>query len=291
MLGWFKRRRKGVPCQALAKTRLTQIRDTKGFDHGVIVDEQRHQVTLIAEVTDGDPEHWDSFVNHMLADEALACLTKVTTANSTLVAATFTATEKTEKKDSEQFLTSRAVQAEEIMSAGRAAGWTLEPCDRAAVRAWIDSVWPSPENTSAWPPTTGELTETDKILTVSSESTAAVTAVFETDVNGDPALTKTLDEIAATTDGSVRFAHLVRPALRELDEGNAIGQETGLVTIVSETAEDVAADADAFITVLDPHSRLRCHRMVGRQQVGLLAGAGAGTLPWQHLTLTGKAAA
>ena len=53
----------------------------------------------------------------------------------------------------------------------------------------------------------------------------------------------------------------------------------------------VEAVVAVIVAALSPRVRLRTHRMVGRQGLGLVMACGAGVLGWQHAAMTARAVA
>lgn len=286
-MGLFTRRRRAqAVCRLLADSELAQIRDTRGFDHGVIIDSGHGQMTLISTVTADDGGDYAAMISAMAADADLVSLTRVTEDNGRYLSATFAATEKTERKHREEFLSTRAVKAENFMHTAAAAGIRLEPVDKAGMSALAARVWPAGAGGQQWPPVADDVEETVSTITC-LPSDMPVNIVFEVDVDAVEALDEFLDELAVET-GVLRSSVVVRPPLAEAAEPESTGRRCALVTVRGANVEDAEDTAAELVSGLSPLVRLRVHRMLGRQQAGLLAGAGLGVLGWQQINLTGK---
>lgn len=288
---WLSGKPKVKQPAALAGTEVAAIRDTRGFDHGVIIDPKRHQATLLARLdSDFDGESWQQFAASIASDTDLTALARVTGDGATIVSATFTATEKKDRKDQSAFLASRAVQADSLMTSATSNGVGLNPLDKQDVIAFAWHIWADAPAGAQWPPVTDDVAESDRDITLVHGRTETIAATFEADIEDAMELDETLRQIAESAGDVMRYTQILRPAMPELNDPDVAGRTVGLVTIFGETARDVDEETSGLLDAVSAFGRLRMHRMQQRQQVGLIACAGLGALPWQQLALTGKAA-
>lgn len=288
---WLGGQPKKKQCVCLIGTELATFRDTRGFDHGVIIDTKRRQATLLASLdAEFSDDSWRSFVTDIAADRDLACLSRITGDGVPIVSATFRATEKQDKKDTSAFMASRAVQADSLMTAASANGVRLTPLDRQAVREYAQAIWANGMPANQWPPVADDIDETDATLCRVHGSGQTYSVAFEADISTSAGLSGLLRSVAQQAPDVIRYAEIVRPAVADLAEDNEVGRTVGLVTVYGEYPADVAEETDGLMQAVGAHGRLRLHRLIGRQQVGLITGAGLGALAWQQLQMTGKAA-
>ncbi|MGP3702131.1 hypothetical protein ACR3EC_11545 [Corynebacterium diphtheriae] len=267
----------GFTASTLAGLKLHHVRDVNGFDHGVVYDAKHCQATTVATVAGTQPtkEQWEAFETAMAADKGLIAMAIAHDGEATTVGMTFRATEPKDRKDYTEFLTRLARQGAGVLGAGDDNGIELHPMDKEALTHYVASLWGGGDQ---FPPTADTGAESWQHITV-----AGITrALFDVDLTVDG-----IDErfLAWANDEAmpVAYTRLFRPAQKP--DGDGPGRFSGIATITADSVDELNGVAAGLIRMCPARQRLRIHRMLGRQQIGLWACAGVGVLPWQHLNL------
>lgn len=276
----------GFSSPVLRALTATSVRDTAGFDRGVLLDERYHQATVISRLDENNSDvaldTWHAFEQLLVdEDDVLACSTISEHGGeeqTRLVALTFAATESKEKKDHTELLTNLALHVDRTSQTAESLGIILWPLSHEEVISYACTVWSAED--VAWPPQTASGYETARFIT--TDHTVSVT--FEINIDNEKWLESEiyslLDEVA---DGPlIRCSRVFRPAIEHAD--NVHGRRFLFVTLTDASEEAVELQIRDFIAHLTPRARLRVRRFISRQQTGLLAAAGL-VSAWDHISL------
>lgn len=276
----------GFSSETLRGLTVTSVRDTAGFERGVVLDQRHHQATVISRVDDASNDvtldTWHAFENLLIDDEdVLACSTIAeygATGNPRLVALTFAATESKEKKDHTELLTTLALHVDRTTQKAESLGIVLWPFSQEEITSYAATVWSADD--TQWPPQSASGHETARFIT--TDNTVSVT--FEINIDGEEWLEwEVYSLVDDVTEGPmIRCCRVFRPAIVPVDDVH--GRRFVFITITDTSEEAVELQIRDFIAHLTPRARLRVRRFTSRQQVGLLAGAGL-INAWDHISL------
>ena len=150
---------------------------------------------------------------------------------------------------------------------------------RAAAAVWSSVQAPS------WPPMAASVEETPASIVIDGQAHV----VLEIDTGFPEAEAEIVDALAAIELGPrVRWVRTYRPSAVDGGQGR---RSSVLVVSMTADVDRVEAVVAVIVAALSPRVRLRTHRMVGRQGLGLVMACGAGVLGWQHAAMTARAVA
>ena len=288
---WFKKKSAdGVVAPALKATTLESSIDAGGFDFAAVVDRARAQATvgLVAadqRVVIDELHEWE---DHVGAVDGLVAAVSVLEAGPgagpARLWATFRARTKTARKEPEAFVAELAKRGDDLYGAAADAGIEADPMGAGEVTRSAAAVWSSVQ-APAWPPVAAAVEETPESIVIDGQAHV----VLEIDTGFPEAEAEIVDALAAIELGPrVRWVRTYRPSAVDGGQGR---RSSVLVVSMTAGADRVEAVVAVIVAALSPRVRLRTHRMVGRQGLGLVMACGAGVLGWQHAAMTARAVA
>lgn len=291
MFGWMKKKgSEGVAVPALRGTTLASSIDAGGFDFAAVIDRARAQATVGLVATDAgmdiDALHdWEQRMSRLDGLVASVSVVEAGPGRGPLrLWATFRASTKTARREPEAFVAELAKRGDELYGAAADAGIEADPMDVAAVTQAVATVW-SPMKKAVWPPVAGSVKETAQAVVVDGQAHV----VLEVDTGFGEAEAEMVEAMEAIELGPrVRWSRVCRPSA--IDEG-AGRRSSSLMVSMGADVEQVESVVATIVMALSPRVRLRTHRLVGRQALGVAMGAGAGVLGWQHTRMTVAAVA
>lgn len=284
----------GVAHPAVAGLRLDSVRDARGFQLGVLLDESATEATIAARVDDAAT----------MTHEAVAAWTGKVGTEETVVATcasrsvedetatavlwvSVAAAGKAERKDSSEFLTRLARFAPVLYDSADALGMDAKPLSAHELEAWTTVQLVGEDRPKAFPPRAGEVSEGPAAVVADGKVTVSFEVVMEGE-GGDEAASGVMEKmvfhgsvLSASTNGAVavRFGMWSRIAARAHHSARCVGV-VSVIAADSATAEDAAW---ALIARLDVADRLRVRRLWYRQAMGAGASLGAGVMGWRRL--------
>lgn len=296
----------GLIPRGLQNTVLQETTEANGFPVGAIVDTHRNQATIgIGVETDGlVPEaQWRHFEDAIVHMDGLVCTVTVDEAcggrQRSRAGVTLRATDKAQRKDVSELMTSLAQRASALHAAAATSGIDATLMSAEDLAATTATAWtPAPEpGRHQWPVLgAGQVTETTSLLEVAGRQCIT----WEVGV-WDAATAAEIDEALHSVRVGptvLRWARVLRPvSVAEAEGASATGEgrHSGILSLVLDEAdldgqEEPASQiteaiAARVLNVLSARTRLRVRRAIGRQQIMATAGLGVGLLSWQNLEI------
>lgn len=288
----------GIIPRGLQNTVLQETTEANGFAVGAVVNTRRNQATIGIGVESNDlvPEaQWQAFENAIVHMDGLLCTVTVDEScggrQRSRAGVTLRATDKAQRKDVSEMMTSLAQRVSDLHIAAAASGIeaTLMSADDIATttaRAWTTEPEPSVDQ---WPVVgSGQITESSSLLEVVGRDCIT----WEVNLS-DPATAEEISEaLQAIQIGPsvLRWSKIFRPvAVAEAEGSSATGEgrHSGILSMVVDESDTQRTEnlARQVLGVLSARTRLRVRRAIGRQQLIAAAGLGVGVLGWQNLEI------
>lgn len=279
----------GVPHPAVAGMRLETERDARGFQIGVILPREASEASIAVSVADANTltsESMSAWHSDLTADGSVTatCASRTFHGAQTtaMLWATFAATDRTERKDTSEFLTRLAKVAPTVYDAADANGMDTHPLSPEDISRWVSAGLVGSDGVEDFPPRARSISEGPAALLVNGK----VTVSFEIDNydGGNDVLSEVTAigrDLSIGTDGKVmvRVGAWCRSAEDDVVSPRRVG-------VVSLTAADSATVEDAalvLIAELSARQRLHVRRLWHRQSVGAGISLGTGVIGWQRL--------
>ncbi|MGP6175492.1 hypothetical protein [Corynebacterium sp. A21] len=296
----------GLIPRGLQNTVLQETTEANGFPVGAVVNTHRNQATIGIGVETEEliPEtQWQTFEDEIVHMAGLLCTVTVDEScggrQRSRAGVTLRATDKAQRKDVSEMMTSLAQRASDLHTAASVSGidaTLLSAEDIATITATAWTPDPVPR-VDQWPALgSGLVMETTSLLEVAGRHSIT----WEVELS-DPATSAEISEaLHAIQMGPtiLRWARVFRPVAVAEAEGSAAtgeGRHSGILTlVVDDTDQELTAESADQITealarrvlnVLSARTRLRVRRAIGRQQIMTTAGLGLGVLGWQNLEI------
>lgn len=296
----------GLIPRGLQNTVLHETTEANGFPVGAIVNTHRNQATIGIGVDTDDlvPDtQWQDFEDAIVHMDGLLCTVTVDEScggrQRSRAGVTLRATDKAQRKDVSEMMTSLAQRASDLHTAAAASGidaTLLSADDMAAITAKAWTTEPAP-SVNQWPSLgSGRVTETTSLFDVSGRHCIA----WEVDLSDAATAIEISEALRAIQVGPtvLRWTRVFRPVAVAEAEGAAAtgeGRHSGILTlVVDDTDLDLTEESAVQITevlasrvlnVLSARTRLRVRRAIGRQHIMTTAGLGVGVLGWQNLEI------
>lgn len=272
---------------------LSRSHDTGGFELGVIVDKPRRQATIACRwdstepVAEKDKTAWTDAVSPLNNVVAVTTVAAVSPQGSHTRALVTMKSTGDMRRDLDGVLAEVALAAPDFY-APAGLGWYLLPLTPAEVTEWARSTVGA--EGKSFPPQPAEFAEFQRYLRVAG----SVCVAFELDTTGDIAASG-LAELSAlvaysTAEETITVAQIARPTdprYLEAHPDTPTSRSSAIITITGADREAAESCADELIAALSPRTRIRLHRLLGRQHLGLCISAGLPVFGWQHNHLAG----
>ena len=271
--------------------RLSSVRDSAGFDFGVVIQSKLNQTSVLLEAEQHDlslPEltEWQDSTGWCEELRATAVIVHFGQETRSAQAVVSFSTDTTISKDEHSALASLAVQLPAIYAPAEQS-WVWLQQDKEQLQRSAQRTWSAGTSELVFPPVAESFSETPR--TVSCNDKTFITFEMESPVNDDYTEINNLCTVLSSLRGEeeisfIRIARPTDPTYLDAHPDSPRTRTAHLVVIAAADRQEAEACAMELIFALHPRTRLRLHRLLGRQRLGVLLAGGLPAYGWQHNT-------